>query len=120
NAEKKTLYLHGNGKLSFDPPTETQTSFDEYISDPLHPVPFIPYTDLQGVEKEYMVGDQRTVGRRPDVLVYESDPLTEDVTFAGPISPRLFVSTSGTDSDYVVKLIDVFPTDYPEPGEPSI
>lgn len=115
NAEKKMLYLQADGKLSFDPPTESRASYDEYISDPLHPVPFIPYTDNRGVEKEYMVGDQRGAGRRPDVLTYESDPLTEDVTFAGPVSPHLFVSTSGTDSDYVVKLIDVFPTDYPEP-----
>lgn len=117
NAQKKTLYLHANGKLSFEPPAEAQASFDEYVSDPMHPVPFIPYTDLGRTEQEYMVADQRGYARRPDVLVYESDPLEEDVTFAGPVSPKLFVSTSGTDSDYVVKLIDVFPTDYPEPGE---
>jgi uncharacterized protein len=119
STEKKTLYLHANGKLSFDRPGEKQPSFDEYVSDPLRPVPFIPYTDLGRTEQEYMVADQRTYARRPDVLVYESDPLEEDVTFAGPVSPHLFVSTSGTDSDYVVKLIDVFPTDYPEPGEPA-
>jgi putative CocE/NonD family hydrolase len=117
-AEKKMLYLHENGKLSFDRPSEKQ-SFDEYVSDPLRPVPFIPYTDLGRTEQEYMVADQRTFARRPDVLVYESDPLEDDVTLAGPVSPHLFVSTSGTDSDYVVKLIDVFPTDYPEPGEPA-
>ena len=115
NAQKKTLYLHANGKLSFDPPSEAQQSFDEYVSDPMHPVPFIPYTDLGRTEQEYMVADQRGFARRTDVLAYMSDPLTEDVTLAGPVSPHLFVSTSGTDSDYVVKLIDVFPTEYPEP-----
>jgi uncharacterized protein len=119
NAEKKTLYLHGNGKLSFDAPADPQTSFDEYVSDPMHPVPFIPYTDLGRTEQEYMVADQRGYARRPDVLVYQSDPLEDDVTLAGPVSPHLFVSTSGTDSDYVVKLIDVFPTEYPEPGQPA-
>ena len=113
-AQKKTLYFQANGKLSFDPPSEAQASFDEYVSDPEHPVPFIPYTDLGRTEQEYMVADQRSYARRADVLVYETDPLEEDVTVAGPVSPKLFVSTSGTDSDFVVKLIDVYPTDYPE------
>jgi putative CocE/NonD family hydrolase len=91
---------------------------DEYVSDPDRPVPFISYTS-DTVPQRYMVDDQRFAGRRPDVLVYETDPLDEDVTIAGPISPKLFVATSGTDSDFVVKLIDVYPSDYPNPGEPS-
>jgi uncharacterized protein len=66
-------------------------------------------------EQEYMVADQRHFTRRPDVLVYQTDPLEEDVTVAGPITAKLRVSTSGTDSDYVVKVIDVYPNDYPEP-----
>ena len=85
------------------------------MSDPAHPVPFIPYTDVGRTEQEYMVADQRYYTRRPDVLVYQTDPLEEDVTMAGPVSPKLRVSTSGTDSDFVVKLIDVYPNDYPEP-----
>ena len=111
-AQKRTLYFHPGGKLSFDPPTEA-SGFDEYISDPNRPVPFIDYTAL-AVPQEYMVSDQRFASRRPDVLVYQTEPLQEDVTLAGPVSPRLRVSTSGTDSDFVVKLIDVYPPDFSE------
>jgi uncharacterized protein len=64
---------------------------------------------------DYMTYDQRFASRRPDVLTYQTAPLDEDVTIAGPISPSLRVATSGTDSDFVVKLIDVFPADYPDP-----
>ena len=67
------------------------------------------------VPQEYMVADQRFASTRPDVLVYQTEPLEQDVTIAGPISPRLFVSTTGTDSDFVVKIIDVYPPDYPQP-----
>jgi putative CocE/NonD family hydrolase len=109
------FYFHANGKLSFEPPAEAPAAFDEYVSDPEHPVPFIPYTSVGRTEQEYMVADQRSFARRPDVLVYQTDPLQEDVTIAGPISAKLRVSTSGTDSDFVVKVIDVFPNDYPEP-----
>ena len=114
-AQSKSLYLHANGRLSFDAPTEAEPSFDEYVSDPAHPVPFIPYTDVGRTEQEYMVADQRPYTRRADVLVYQTDVLDEDVTVAGPVLPKLRVSTSGTDSDFVVKLIDVYPYDYPEP-----
>ena len=107
-----TFYFHRGGKLSFEPPREDEAP-DEYVSDPAHPVPFVEYT-TQGVPQRYMVDDQRWAARRPDVLVYESEPLTEDVTIAGPVSPRLKVASSGTDSDFVVKLIDVYPNDYPD------
>jgi putative CocE/NonD family hydrolase len=110
-AAPKTLYLHAGGKLSFDPPTETE-SRDEYLSDPNHPVPFVGYT-TDTVPQRYMVDDQRFAHSRPDVLTYETDPLTEDVTIAGPVSPHLKVASSGTDSDFDVKLIDVYPDDYP-------
>jgi hypothetical protein len=80
-------------------------------------VPFIDYTSL-GVPQEYMASDQRFASRRTDVLVYQTEPLEEDVTLAGPVSPKLHVSTSGTDSDWVVKLIDVYPPEYPE-AEPA-
>lgn len=111
-AQAKTLYLHAGGKLSFDPPGESE-GWDEYISDPAHPVPFINYIATT-VPQRYMVDDQRFAARRADVLVYQSDPLEEDVTIAGPISPRLSVASTGTDSDFVVKLIDVYPNDYPD------
>ena len=113
NAQPKTLYFHAGGKLSFTPPSEGD-SRDEYVSDPAHPVPFVNYT-TDTVPQRYMVDDQRFASMRPDVLVYETEPLQEDVTIAGPVSPRLFVSTSGTDSDFVVKLIDVYPNDFPDP-----
>jgi putative CocE/NonD family hydrolase len=110
-AAAKTLYFRAGGKLSFDPPTEAK-GVDEYVSDPNHPVPFVGYT-TNTVPQRYMVDDQRFASYRPDVLVYQTDPLEEDVTIAGPISPRLKIASSGTDSDFVVKLIDVYPEDYP-------
>ena len=112
-AAAKTLYFHAGGKLSFDPPEES-TSEDEYVSDPSHPVPFVNYT-TDTVPQRYMVDDQRFASYRPDVVVYETDPLKEDVTIAGPISPHLKVASSGTDSDFDVKLIDVYPDNYPDP-----
>ena len=88
-------------------------SFDEYVSDPAKPVPFVSYAALN-VPQEYMLSDQRFADSRTDVLVYQTPVLQEDVTIAGPISPHLFVSTTGTDSDWDVKLIDVYPPDYPD------
>jgi len=111
NAQRKTMYLHANGKLSFDAPVATENAYDEYVSDPRHPVPYIPYASTD-VPQQYMIEDQRFAAKRPDVLTYRSDPLTEDVTVAGPVSPQLHVSTSGTDSDFDLKLIDVYPPDY--------
>ncbi len=113
-AQSKTLYLHANGKLSFDPPAESDGAYDEYVSDPHRPVPFIGYA-ATGVPQEYMLSDQRFASKRPDVLVYESEALADDVTIAGPVLPHLQVSSSGTDSDFVVKLIDEYPPDYDEP-----
>ncbi len=113
-AHSKILYLHPGGKLSFDQPSGPE-GFDEYVSDPNRPVPFVDYT-TDTVPQRYMVDDQRFAARRPDVVVYQTEPLTKDVTIAGPVSPKLQVSTTGTDSDYVVKLIDVYPNDYPNPS----
>ena len=110
----KTLYFHAGGKLSFDPPTEAE-GVDEYVSDPNHPVPFVGYT-TDTVPQRYMVDDQRFASYRPDVLVYETDPLEDDVTIAGPISPKLKIASSGTDSDFDVKLIDVYPDNYSRCG----
>lgn len=112
-AQTKTLYLRSGGGLSFDPPGSEPAAYDEYVSDPAKPVPFVNYAATD-VPQEYMVSDQRFASNRTDVLVYQTPLLQDDVTIAGPISPRLFVSTSGTDSDWDVKLIDVYPPDYPD------
>jgi len=112
-ASSRTLYFHAGGKLSFDPPGESKSE-DEYVSDPNHPVPFVAYT-TDTVPQRYMVDDQRFASYRPDVVAYETEPLKEDVTIAGSISPHLKVASSGTDSDFDVKLIDVYPEDYPDP-----
>jgi putative CocE/NonD family hydrolase len=114
-AVAKTLYFHAGGKLSFEAPTEAAGS-DSYVSDPAHPVPFVGYT-TDTVPQRYMVDDQRFASYRPDVLVYQTDVLTEDVTIAGPISPRLKIASSATDSDFDVKLIDVLPENYPDPED---
>ena len=111
-AAAKMLYFRSGGKLSFEAPTEAKSS-DEYVSDPAHPVPFVGYT-TDSVPQRYMVDDQRFAATRPDVLVYQTEPLEEDVTIAGPIRPKLKIASSGTDSDFDVKLIDVYPDDYPD------
>jgi hypothetical protein len=112
DARAKTLYFQAGGKLAWSQPAAV-SAYDEYVSDPNKPVPFISYTAMN-VPQEYMVGDQRFASTRTDVLTYASDVLEEDVTIAGPISPKLFVSTTGTDSDWVVKLIDVYPAEMSE------
>lgn len=112
SAEVKSLYLGSNGKLSFSPPASD--GFDEYPSDPAKPVPYIPQISNR-MTREHMVMDQRFTASRPDVLVYVTDELTEDLILAGPVTPSLFFSTTGTDSDVIVKVIDVFPNDYPDP-----
>ncbi|MFI5337575.1 MAG: CocE/NonD family hydrolase, partial [Opitutales bacterium] len=116
-AQARMLYFHRNGRLNFDAPAAGETA-SSYISDPARPVPFTEYT-TDTVPQRFMTDDQRFAARRPDVLVFQTEPLEEDVTVAGPVSPRLFVATSGTDSDFVVKLIDVYPTDYPDRTPPT-
>jgi uncharacterized protein len=118
SAVAKMLYFHAGGKLSFDAPTE-KAGVDEYLSDPAHPVPFVNYT-TDTVPQRYMDDDQRFASERPDVLTYETEPLTEDVTIAGPVRPKLKVASSGTDSDFVVKLIDVYPEDFPNPSSDAV
>lgn len=113
NAHAQALYIRANGELSLSQPAGVDNSFDEYISDPARPVPFIDNINI-GMTREYMVDDQRFASRRQDVLTYQTDVLTEDVTVAGPLTASLVVSTSGTDSDFVVKLIDVYPDDAPD------
>jgi len=113
NAKPKTIFLGDNGTLGFKAAAGTD-AFDEYTSDPSHPVPFLPGTENTMVI-EYMVGDQRHASRRPDVLTYKTPAMESDTTIAGPIKVTLNVSTDGTDADWVVKVIDVYPDDYPDP-----
>ena len=112
-AQARTLYFAPGGKLSFTPPTGAEPAFDAWTSDPAKPVPFVGYAAM-GVPQEYMVSDQRFASTRPDVLTYRSEVLDEDLTLAGPITARLFASTTGTDADWVVKVIDVYPSDLEE------
>jgi putative CocE/NonD family hydrolase len=104
--------------LSAQAPTESTQAFDEYVSDPNRPVPFVGYT-VDGMTFDYATEDQRFASQRTDVLVYQTEPLAEDLVIAGPIKVQLNVSTSGTDSDFVVKLVDVYPGDYPQPALPE-
>ena len=116
----RKLYFRGDGKLSFEAPEEKREAFDSYISDPANPVPY----RTRPVEETYSEGsrwytwlleDQRFVQQRPDTLSWATEPLTDDVTVAGDIVAHLFASTTGTDSDWIVKFIDV----YPERFEPD-
>jgi len=110
NTVAKTLYFQAGGGLSWNVPVGASGK-DEYVSDPAHPVPSTGYvTDT--TPQRYMDDDQRFAATRPDVLVYETEPLTEDVTVVGPVKPRLKIASTGTDSDFVVKLIDVYPEDF--------
>jgi putative CocE/NonD family hydrolase len=111
---EKSLYFHAGGKLSFEPPTANEAEFDEYTSDPAKPVPYIPNIAI-GMTREHMLDDQRFASTRPDVLTFRTEVLEQDVTIAGPLGAKLRVSTTGTDSDFVVKLIDVYSGDYPNP-----
>ena len=120
-AQTKHLFFRENGGLSFDPPTAA-TGADQYVSDPAHPVPYRP----RPVERTYSppsrwrrweTEDQRFVDGRPDVLTWQTAPLTADVTVAGNVVAHLFAATTGSDADWVVKLIDVYPDTIPDrPG----
>ena len=114
NTVNRTVWLQGSGSLAFQPPETGETAFDEYVTDPNRPVPFTSRISI-GMPREYMVEDQRFASRRPDVMVYRTAPLEEDLTVAGPITIDLHVSTTGTDGDWVVKLIDVYTGDHPDP-----
>jgi putative CocE/NonD family hydrolase len=109
NIIEKSLYFQPGESATFEKPT-IKTSYDEYISDPMNPVPYTEDVHAQRTA-EYMTDDQRFASRRPDVMVYQTEILNEDITLAGPITADLFVSTTGTDADFIVKLIDVFPAD---------
>lgn len=119
--EHRNLYLRGAGRLSFTPPAAARSAFDAYVSDPAHPVPYrhrpISPTYPGPGWPTWLVQDQRFVESRPDVLTYETPVLRHSVDVAGDIVAQLYASTSGTDSDWIVKLIDVYPENYgPDPS----
>ncbi|MDT7605401.1 MAG: uncharacterized protein QOF61_3398 [Acidobacteriota bacterium] len=118
-AQPVTFYLSAGNRLSRDAPADDgRGTFDEYMSDPNRPVPFVGYV-VGGMTSDYTTEDQRFASQRPDVLTYETEPLTDDLIVAGPVKINLNVSTTGTDSDFVVKLIDVYPGSYPTPRPPD-
>ena len=116
-AVNKNIYLHTDGKLSFEKPTAAETNaFDSYVSDPAKPVPYRirPVEETYGPNSRWytwLTEDQRFVDNRPDVLSWKTDTLTEDVTITGDVLAKLYASTSGSDADWVVKVIDVYPQD---------
>jgi len=118
NATQSKLYLKEGSAVSFDAPL-IAGSFDEYVSDPENPV---PYTD--GIHSnrttQYMSDDQRFASRRPDVMEYQTEVLADDITLTGPLTADLFVSTSGTDADFIVKVIDVYPPDAKAGGNEEV
>ena len=115
---RKNLYFQAGGALSFEAPTATgEGACDSFVSDPAHPVPYrqrpIQATYGPGSKwREWLTEDQRFAKDRADVLTWETDLLADDVTIAGAIESRLFASTTGTDADWIVKLIDVYPEDF--------
>jgi putative CocE/NonD family hydrolase len=122
-AKAESFHLWSGGRLSEIPDISKHAvdsatpppGFDEYVSDPAKPVPTMNKIDI-GMPREYMTADQRFAAQRPDVLVYQTEVLKGDTTVAGPVEVELFVSTTGTDADWVVKLIDVYPDDFPDPN----
>ncbi len=114
------LYFAENGKLSINAPTPAEAVF-QYVSDPAHPVAYTSQTEgLVFTPRRFMTDDQRNASQRPDVLTFQTDVLTDDVTLAGEIAAKLKVSMSGTDADFIVKLIDVYPANEPnDPRNPS-
>ena len=125
NATPTKLYLHADGTLAFDAPRAAERAYREYVSDPASPVPYrarpITPTYPAGDWRTWEAADQRFVDGRPDVLTYVSAPLDHDLTVSGELSARLFASTSGTDADFVVKLIDVFPENaQPNAWDPEV
>ena len=117
----RKIYLHADGKLAFDAPKESGSAYAEYVSDPAKPVPYSAEI-RHWYNAAFMLEDQRFAATRPDVLVYQTEPLTENIRAAGSITATLFVSTTGTDSDWIVKVIDVYPdsTKDPDPNPRNV
>ena len=121
-AVTRNLYFHANGKLSFAPPTAAEAAKDSFVSNPAAPVPYrersvmTPFMAKTSTWSTWIADDQAPFARRKDVLFWQTDPLDRDVTVAGNIAARLFASTTGTDADWVVKLLDVYPSDAATPA----
>ncbi len=111
-SQDKALYFLPGGKIGFEAPANG-SEFDQFVSDPAHPVPFTEAT-ADGMTREYMTDDQRFASRRPDVLTYQTEVLTSPLTLAGPVQALLQVATTGSDADWVVKIIDVYPDNTPD------
>jgi len=111
NSYYKSLYFHENCELKFSMPETAGFQYDEYLSDPDNPVPYtnVYHSSNLFYNKEYMVEDQRFAASRPDVIYYQTDALDENITIGGPVQAELYISTTGTDADWIVKIIDVFP-----------
>ena len=114
---QKRLYPQANGMLSFDAPSERGEAFDAYVSDPANPVPYrarpiLPSFTGPSTWSRWLVDDQRFLKGRNDVASWQTPTLTEDISIAGQLTAHVFASTSGTDGDWVVKLIDVYPDQY--------
>ncbi|HEU5219080.1 MAG TPA: CocE/NonD family hydrolase [Gemmatimonadales bacterium] len=124
NVVQQQLYFQPGGKLSFEPPrAPADSGFDTYVSDPAHPVPYrarpiLPTYKGGSTWSTWLVDDQRFAQDRPDVVAWETPPLGEDMAIAGDVIARIFAATSGTDIDWVVKLIDVYPDQ--NPGAPEL
>lgn len=128
NAQPRKIYLREEGRISFDAPRSSAgtmrtnsslvpghtAAYDGYIADPAHPVPYMPRPDDGNGWRTWLEQDQRFADNRPDVLTWQSEPLTEDLTIAGDVVAHLFASTTGSDADWVVKLIDVYPDSVPD------
>jgi putative CocE/NonD family hydrolase len=114
NSHVESLYLHEGNLLKFTKPAASGFLYDEYISDPDKPVPYssVFHNSRMFYNKEYMVEDQRFASSRPDVVCYQTELLEKNMTIAGPVQADLYVSTSGTDADWIVKIIDVLPDTY--------
>jgi len=113
DAKAASYYLGAHGLLSPTAPAAGDNGADEYVADPARPVPYLSYVNM-GMRGDYMTEDQRFAATRPDVLVYETAPLESDVRALGPVKVSLDVSSTATDADFVVKLIDVYPDDSPK------
>ncbi len=119
---KRALYLHPNGRLSFEPPAANEAPFDRFVSDPANPVPYraLPIAEVitgNSAWSTWLADDQAPFAKRPDVLSWQTDVLQDDVTVRGDTLAKLFASTTGSDADWIVKLIDVFPSDAATPAD---
>ncbi len=119
---ERHLYLHAGGKLSFDPPSEVTDRPDRFVSDPADPVPYrqrpiSPFISKDSTWRDWIADDQAPFARRKDVLFWQTEPLESDIVISGDIVAKLFASTTGSDADWVVKLVDIYPSDETTPPE---